>query len=356
MKMLRCLLPFDIPIRKFCDLAGEVLRTVGIAWPTDLKETVLAFEGDYNTDDRVETRWASGEVRIDLHESVNHDLHMMESQDRRADVRISGLPGNSCITAYARANGSRVAVFEVEGTLSELLVEAFATVVTNTFGNVVPNDWLLVPEEWRARTKTTKPGDLVLSGYILGGTRWGFAAYEHGHFATELSLSYSGDVVVAITIGPVPLTIEETVIDYMRVSDAPPTLEEIALALLGAPLATEAEAEITPPSEATSWQGIRRRFRLGPWTLLDRNVARKSSGGMREFTRTIQHEHGGPWAVFIDGKIEGGWEKMTIRILGAADERDAVVQRFLAFRGPDGRPSGTLVARLHQRAEPVAGS
>jgi hypothetical protein len=276
---------------------------------------------------------------VTLTETSDAQPPAMESADRLAWGEITGLPGGVSLTLSATGNGSWMNAFTLHGETEAIdrVLQAMAGALTRLIrARSGISDEVAVPESWMERTRASSPGTTVLGDAVLKIRRWVLDVFEDGWFAVEASgtLDETSNGVVLSPIGPIPGTLEDTFLVLSRAAGGepplPPSVESLGEALIGEPVPREPEE-----TRSGDW-GRTRRYRVGPWILLDR-WRRYSTGGKRSFLFRIQHERGGPWAVVVEGSaIKNGWGEAHLQIIGDAASRAAAEARLQSWLDANG--------------------
>src|SRR5690349_9766127 len=92
--------PVTIRTSTFPEVAVAVIRELGLPWPDGIAANTI------KTDGAVETVLEHGGVRVSLVEASDPSYPAMESADRSAWGRITGLPGGVSLNLSATGNGS----------------------------------------------------------------------------------------------------------------------------------------------------------------------------------------------------------------------------------------------------------
>lgn len=333
--------PVTIRTSSFTEVAGAVIRELGLPWPDGIAARKTETEGDARSMDQVETVLEHGGVRVALIEASDHEHPPMESADRLAWGEITGLPGGVSLKLDASGNGSWMDAFALRGEAEGIdrVLQAMAGALTRLLrARSVVSDEVAVPESWMDHARASTPGTYVLGNAVLKIRRWVLDLFEDGWFAVELcgALDKNSNSVTVLPIGPLPGTLEDTYFVLSRaavVGAAPPlpTVESLGAALIDESVPREPEVK----RSSKEW-GKTRRYRAGPWVLLDR-WRRASPDGKIPFLFRIQHERGGSWAVIAKGDvIKNGWGNAHVQIIGDAASRGAVEARLQSWIDANG--------------------
>jgi len=328
--------PVTIRTSTFPEVAGAIIRELGLPWPDGIAATKTKKAEGID-----ETILEHGDVRVSLVEACDADHPAMESPDRTAWGEIRGLPGGVSLHLSATGNGSWMNGFKLLGEAEgiDVVLQAMAGALTRLIrARSVVSDEVAVPASWLERARASSPGTYVLGDAVLKIHRWVLDLFEEGWFAVELfgALDTSASSVTVLPIGPLPGTLEDTFFSLTRagtVGDPPPrpTIESLGEALLGEPVPRVPEEK----RSSKEW-GTTRRYRVGPWVLLDR-WRPASPDGKIPFHFRIQHERGGPWGVVAEGEVKkNGWGSARVQIIGDAAARGAVEARLKPWIDVDG--------------------
>jgi hypothetical protein len=322
--------PVTIRTSSFLEVAGAVVRELGLSWPDGTPVTQTKTEDGTIV---VTTSRKHGDVQVTLTEAGDETHPPMESADRSAWGEISGLPGGVSLNVSATGNGSWMDGFVLRGEARDIdhVLQAMAGALTRLLrARSVVSDEVAVPESWMDHARASAPGTYVLGDAVLKIRRWVLDVFQDGWFAIELcgALDESSNSVTVLPIGPLPGTLEDTFFALSRVGvvgEPPPrpTLESLVAALLDEPMPRVPEVK-----RASREWGTTRRYRTGPWVLLD--LWRPAApDGKIPFLFRIQHERGGPWAVVAEGSAKkNGWAEVRVQIIGDAAARGAVEARL----------------------------
>ncbi len=319
--------PVTIRTSAFPEVAGAIIRELGLPWPDGIAATKTRSEGT------VETLREHAGVRVSLVEASDSEVPAMESADRSAWGGITGLPGGVSLNLSAGGNGSWMDAFTLRGETEGIdrVLQAAAGALTRLIrARSVVSDEVAVPDSWLERARASSPGTYVLGDAVLKIRRWVLDLFEDGWFAVELcgALDESTSSVTVLPIGPLPGTLEDTFFSLTRagtVKDPPPrpTIDSLGAALIGEPVPRVPEEK----RSSEEW-GTTRRYRIGPWVLLDRWRS-VSPDGKLPFQFRIQHERGGPWGVIAEGQAKkNGWGEVRVQIIGDAAARGEVETRL----------------------------
>lgn len=301
--------------------------------------TIVRVEGGYGGVDSVTRMWARGSATIAITLSSDHDHPPMESADCSASFTVSGLPGRMELRGLGRGNGSRFEGFTLHGEEAgrPSILDALASTFTELLReHSLLASSLLVPESWETRARSANLGDLVKRGATRANESWvvdvdgdaiPFAARVRG----ELD---PGSKVYLDAIGPIPRVDAATFFSLARRgrSGGLPPLRLLNLAKALDDELAEPTLEASAPHHV-HWprRGEKKRFRAGPWVLLenDWNPARSDHPDQRELEARIHSEAGDPWCLLIEGSYRpDGFAKLSVKVLGASATRAALEARL----------------------------